>query len=286
MSAAATAMGYVGALLLGAGGVLGLGLWLGDPGSQPRRLWARYERALDAHARFLFLPLSGARIARLHLALLVAFVGMAWFSGARFLLFFVPVVAVVPSFWLHRRREDKVEKIELQMDTWLTVLSNALKASPSLGDALASSVRLASPPLREELDLTLKEMHLGTPLDAALLGLGERIRSRVVDGTLAGLLVARKTGGDLPKLLDRTASTLREMQRLEGVVRSKTAEGKSQAYVLAVVPFALVGVLHKMDPEFLRPLVQYGTGWVMMAAALVLWASSILAARKILAVDI
>ena len=113
-----------------------------------------------------------------------------------------------------------------------------------------------------------------------------RIKSRIISSSLATVLVGRQTGGDLPSILEQSASTLREMARLEGVVRTKTAEGKMQATVLAVIPFVLLFALHQVDNNWLRPLFQTTIGYVVLMAATILWASAILVARRILTVDI
>ncbi|MFW5875988.1 MAG: type II secretion system F family protein [Myxococcota bacterium] len=279
-------LGYAGAVLLAAGLVSSGALWVADPDGLPARWWGRYEANLARDARLLMLGVGGRSIALAHVAGLGVWLAVAVLARATWMVFVVPVLLVGPVFWLSRRREKKVAEIELQLDAWLVVLGNALKSNPSLGEALESSVRLTGSPLREELDLALKEVQLGTPLDLALHEMAARIGSRMLDSTLSGLLVARKTGGDLPRMLDRTAATLREMQRLEGVVRTKTAEGKSQAYVLAVMPFGLLGILHVMDPEFLGPLVESPIGWGVTFVAFLCWAGSIAMARKILAVDV
>ena len=79
---------------------------------------------------------------------------------------------------------------------------------------------------------------------------------------------------------------LREMARLEGVVRTKTAEGKTQAYVLGVIPFVLIGAIHMVDEHWLDPLGSSTLGFAIISVAAVLWITAILLARKILAVDI
>lgn len=76
------------------------------------------------------------------------------------------------------------------------------------------------------------------------------------------------------------------MARLEGVVRTKTAEGKMQVIVLAVIPFALLGMIHYMDNTWLRPLVETTIGYGIIAVATALWMTALILARRILSVDI
>jgi tight adherence protein B len=98
--------------------------------------------------------------------------------------------------------------------------------------------------------------------------------------------VGRQTGGDLPAILEQSALTLREMSRLEGVVRTKTAEGKAQAYVLGGIPFVLVGAIHLVDENWLPPLFETGLGLAILSVALTLWVAAIFLARRILTVDV
>lgn len=279
-------LGWGAAFLVGAAISIASYFLIGVEDSSLRRWWDRYVEGLDADARFLRLDRGGREIARVHAAVLLAiFVGAIVFR-AGWLLFMLPVAAVVPAYRLRRARESRVFEIEGQIDSWLLILSNALRASPSLGDSLASSASLARGPLAEELDLMLKETRLGIPIDQALSEMGRRVGSRILTGAIANLMIARQTGGDLSRTLEASAAALREMQRLEGVVRTRTAEGKSQAYVMGVMPFALVGMIHLLDDQFLVPLVTHPIGWGVLALAVLLWLGAIALTKKILAVDI
>ncbi len=68
-------------------------------------------------------------------------------------------------------------------------------------------------------------------------------------------------------MLDGAAAALRELARLEGVVRTKTAEGKAQAFVIGLLPAPLVLGVHAMDPKFFAPLAQSFLGNLVVAGA-------------------
>jgi tight adherence protein B len=279
-------LGYAGIVLLVVGVTVGLAAMVLDPTSALRKLWGRYEAALEQQCRFLLLQRSGASIARMQLAACAAVPVLAFLLDDWILVLLVPPIALAPYFVLKQRSAERVQRIEDQLDAWLQMLSNALKASPSLGEAISNSGKLMRPPLSEELDLALKEMKLGTPLDQAVLNMSTRIGSTSVSSALATILVGRQTGGDLPKILEESSATLREMARLEGVVRTKTAEGKTQAYVLGVIPFVLIGAIHLVDEHWLEPLGETTLGFGIIAVAAILWVGAIFLARRILAVDI
>jgi tight adherence protein B len=241
---------------------------------------------LERELRFLLYRSTGVRVARAQLGVFLGLLGGAALLEDVLLLIVAIPVAVMPLVWLQSKHAQRVIVIEMQLDSWLQLLANSLKATPSLGEGIASSAKLMRAPLGEELDLVLKELALGTPLDQAVMNMSTRVGSRPVSGALATILVGRQTGGDLTRILEESAATLREMARLEGVVRTKTAEGKSQAYVLGGIPFVLLGALYMVDPYWLQPLTETTMGYVIIAVATSLWLAAIILARKILAVDV
>jgi tight adherence protein B len=279
-------LGYGGILLLVLGTTVGIAILVLTPGGPVRVAWQRYEDQLESEVRFLFYDTSGKRIARMQLLIMLALGAAALLLEDVILVMLLPLVALAPRMVLRKRHEERVAKIEKQLDSWLLILANALKATPSLGEAIASSAKIIREPISQEVDLLLKEVQLGTPLDQAVIGMSNRIGSRSVSGALATILVGRQTGGELPRILEESASTLREMSRLEGVVRTKTAEGKSQAYVLGVIPFLLIAAIHMIDPNWLRPLTETTIGFIVILVSMTLWIGAIFAARRILTVDI
>jgi tight adherence protein B len=70
-------------------------------------------------------------------------------------------------------------------------------------------------------------MRVGNTLDQALMNMSARIQSRQLDTAITSVLVGIQVGGNLPTVLETTASSIRDMRRLEGVVRSKTGEARA-----------------------------------------------------------
>jgi tight adherence protein B len=141
-------------------------------------------------------------------------------------------------------------------------------------------------PLKQEVELSLKEMKVGSSLDQALLHMAARVGSRQLDSALSAILIGRQVGGNLPKVLETTASNLREMQRLDGVIRTKTADGKVQLWVIGAMPFGMLMGMNAMWPGYFDPLKHSFTGYVIIGLAGASWIAALLLARKVLAVDI
>ncbi|HVJ17443.1 MAG TPA: type II secretion system F family protein [Polyangiaceae bacterium] len=279
---------------LGRGTVLGVVLTLsltawaafGERSSPGRAAAREYTACLDKHLAFLRATISGTQVLWGQVCCATAASTVALVFGTWPALLFVPALAFGPKVlieWLTARR---VAKLEEQIESWLVAIANALKASPSLGEAIASTVSLVQAPISQELDVIVKENELGTPLDRALQNFADRVESSTLSGAVLALQVARKAGGNLPEMLESAAAALRELARLEGVVRTKTAEGKAQAFVIGLIPVPLVAGVRAMDPEFFRPLAETFAGNLVIAGAAALWIAAILMARKILAVDV
>jgi tight adherence protein B len=257
-----------------------------DPESLPFRAYVRYVGSLERRLRLLFDFTSGRTIVVGQAVAVLAFFALGllfdlplWYVG-------VALAIAGPTLYIDRMREQRVVAIEEQLDSFILALANALKATPSLGDAFASVQRLIPPPLSQEVELAVKEMRLGSTLDQALLFMAGRIGSRQVDSALSSVLIGRQIGGNLPKILDSTASSLREMARLEGVVRTKTAEGRAQLWVLALTPGVLILAFDAVKDGYFEPLTESPTGFVLIVIGVGLWLASIVTARKILDVDI
>jgi len=244
-----------------------------------------YAARIDRDLAFLRRPPAGFRIVVMQVLAVLAVAALALLTINTFWVL-LPVALVAPIMWLKSERSQRVHRIEQQLDGWLLVLANALKAVPAIGDALASSQALMHAPLSEELDMALKEYRLGTPLDRALQSMADRVGSRVVRTAVTTLQVARRTGGNLPLTLESSAASLREMARLEAVVRTKTADGRNQAFVIGALPGVLMILLYFVHPDLLVPLFTTTIGNILLGVAIALWMSAIMVALRILKVDL
>jgi len=286
MSSSTIGIGRLAAALFLAAAVIATHQLFGSRQSAGRLALSKYAAALNQRLRFLRMPPRGALIAMLQATAAALCVGAAILQSEPLLVVILPVIAFLPSVWLNKRASLRIAGVEEQIEPWLNAIANALKASPSLGEAVAASVTLVGSPMSQEVDVLIKEYELGTPLDRALDNFANRMRSRTLGGCVLALKVARTSGGNLSEMLESAAVALREMARLEGVVRTKTAEGKAQAFVVGMIPAPLVLLINWIDPTFLDPLMQTFSGHLVLGAIAVLWVSAIALSRKILNVDI
>jgi tight adherence protein B len=257
-----------------------------NPASLPRRAFAAYVARLNRDLDLLFRPRRGRRIALTQAASIGALGVLTVATGLWALAAAALAVALAPRLWLARAVTRKRREIEQRLPGIARTLANSLRATPNLVAAIEQTQRLCPPGLDRELELVLEEMHVGSTLEPALLRMGARVRSNDLDAILTAILVTRQVGGHLPEVLETLAASLREMARLAGVLRTKTAEGRIQFLVVALVPPVLVLFFGKLRPGHFDPLFVSQTGLVICVVATLLWAGSVLLARKVLAVQL
>ncbi len=251
-----------------------------------RRVLGRYEERLERHTTFLLVPKSGSQIARLQLILCSVLVGLFLISKSGALALLAILTAILPPIVLSKRHLVRINQLERQLDTWLLMLANSLKATPSVAEAIASTVLLVPRPFFEEVDLLVKEMRLGAPLHRAVTAMARRINSTVISGALATIVVASQTGGNLSQTLEQSSASLRESARLDGVLRTKTAEGRGQVLVLASMPFLLCTVIGWLDPSWFDPVLDHRYGRAIVAVCVGLWVTASSWAYRIVRVDL
>lgn len=251
-----------------------------------RRHLDAYVAWLERPLRLCFLKVDPWRIVQGQALAILAGLGLYAATGITALLLVPAIAAVAPAAQLTALRTQRSRNITSQTDGFLLALANSLKAVPNIAAALAGLMPMLENPVRQEITVALNELRVGSSVDQALLNASARAESPAFDGAVTALLVGREVGGELPKILETSAATLREMNRLEGVLRSKTSESRAQLWVLAFFPFGIVFLFNAVSPGFFDPLAHTFTGRIISVVAVVLWLAAIVLARQLSKVDL
>ena len=115
---------------------------LSTEGGPIERLFENYAARLDRHSSFLLMRCSGARLARAQLLVCLALLGLLAVTQSPVFALLGLAAAAAPPFLLWKRHIARVAQLERQLDTWLLMLANALKATSSVGEAIESTVAL------------------------------------------------------------------------------------------------------------------------------------------------
>ena len=253
-----------------------------------QRLLRQHVARLNALSARCFAAPTGGQTARVQGALSLLLVALAVLVGLHplFTLCGLTGVWLLPYGALARKRRQRLARIEDATAAFGMALANSLRSSGNIGRALDRARGVVPEALADELLVLRQELQLGVSIDEALRSLGDRVGSVTFDLMLSGILIGRQIGGNLPEILETNSGSIREMARIQNVIRSKTAEGKGQLWVLGLAPPVIFVAFDTLQPGYFEPLTQGSAGPMLLTLAAVLWLGSLIAARKILVVDV
>lgn len=189
--------------------------------------------------------------------------------GTVVLLMMVAALTVV-GIYLQHRRTQRIVQIEQQMPDALDLIVRSMQAGHAFPSALHIAADDSRAPLSVELRTVFDEINFGTTTAQALQGLARRVTSEEVLFFVVAVLIQSETGGNLADILKKSATLIRERQKIAGTVRVLSAEGRISAIILSLLPFALAGMLTQINPEFMAILWKDPMGLQMVWAALTL----------------
>ncbi|MBA3822827.1 MAG: type II secretion system F family protein [Ktedonobacterales bacterium] len=187
------------------------------------------------------------------------------------LLFLLVLVAGFfgPRWWIETRRTKRTRNLEAQLPGTVVILINAVRASGAVPKALAMAARQTQPPMSKEMGLVVESIEWGTGVRQALLAMTARIESIDLQLLVTAIVIQQETGGDLVQMLERISETIRERVRLQGEVRSLTAQQRYSGYVVALLPAVIGCFLMVVNPNYILGVFQSTVwcGWVMFVTA-------------------
>ncbi|QSH42500.1 type II secretion system F family protein [Lentisphaerota bacterium ZTH] len=168
-------------------------------------------------------------------------------------IFLSLLVAVIsfpaPRLILRFIRKKRLEKFNEQLEDALNSIASSLKAGFSINQALESIAAENKRPISVEFRLLVQEIRLGVSLDKALDNMCGRLGSDDMELIATAIITARQTGGELTAILERLAGVIRERVRINNRLRAMTAQGKLQAALIGIMPFALLFMMCKIVPD-------------------------------------
>lgn len=192
----------------------------------------------------------------------------------------------LPRFILRVLKVRRLERFNGQLVNALASMSNALKAGFSIQQAFESVVEERQNPIAQEYGMFLQQLRVGIPFEDALADLDRRMGSEDLTLMIQSIEIARQTGGNLTEVFDRIAETIRERRRIEGKIKSLTAQGKIQGNVVGAMPFVLGLAIYLLDPQMMMTFLTSYIGMFILFAVVVMEICGVLLIRKIVSIDV
>ncbi|MBN2910621.1 type II secretion system F family protein [Polycladomyces sp. WAk] len=203
--------------------------------------------------------------------------GAPWPVG---ILIAVPLVPIGSKFFLSSRKHIYVNRINAQLSEACRLLSSAARAGLSVPQGLELVVKEMPAPISKELGIVVKEVQLGRNLEAALRDFLKRVHSKDIQVFVNALIIQRRAGGDLAKVLSEMANTMEERKIIHQNILAVTSQARYSAYSLPLISVLVVFMLSKMIDGFYN-LFTTIPGMIIFALFVGLQVIGVLLVRKI-----
>lgn len=191
-----------------------------------------------------------------------------------------------PKAYFKRLAAKRADAINQALPDALAQVSGSMKAGSTFTSAIQAMVQEQTGPISQEFSLMLREQRLGARLDEALDSLGERVQTEEMDLVISAALIAQDVGGNLAEIFSRLSDTLRAKLEMEGKIKSLTAQGVMQGWVVTALPFLILFALSFMEPEAIQPMFSSVLGWAFLFVILVLQVMGGTMIKKIVSIDV
>jgi tight adherence protein B len=193
--------------------------------------------------------------------------GLVMFILARHSPMLVPtalVCFIAPVWRVKKYRDKRIEKLRSQLSDAFDLMARVVRAGQTLGQALMAVADEFPQPISTEFAYCYEQQNLGLSPEVTFRDLTRRTGVIELKIFVLAVLVQQQTGGNLAELLSKLAGVVRERYLIQGTIRTLTAEGRMQGWVLAGLPIGMLAILMVINPgyamaHFEHPNVLLGT---------------------------
>ncbi|CAE6763093.1 type II secretion system F family protein [Paraburkholderia nemoris] len=214
------------------------------------------------------------------------FIGFVLHAPWTVMFGFAGATALLPLLILRRKRSKRVLQLERQLPDAADLIGRALRAGHSFPAALGMVGEELPNPLGGEFALAFDEINYGVSMNDALLNMVNRVPVDDLRYFVIAVLIQREAGGNLAEILGSISSIIRERLKLLSKVRVLSAEGRLSAWILALLPFVIMGVLSLLNPGYIKVFWTDPTGVDLAATSLTMMLFGILWMRKVIRIRV
>lgn len=192
----------------------------------------------------------------------------------------------IPKFWIKRQEQKRFKKFNDGLEDMIMTVIGSLRAGFSFAQALKTVVDESDAPMKDEIELLLKEMQYGTSMEDALEHLKERMPSEEMDLLVQAVLIQRQVGGNLAVVLETIVRTIRDRNKIQRQVKTLTAQGRMSGWVIGLLPFGLSIILYLIQPSYIGILFTKPIGLILVGAAAVSMIIGLILIRKMTTIEV
>ncbi len=188
------------------------------------------------------------------------------------------------SFYFFKARYRN--QIQNQLPDTFYLLARSLRAGLSLEQAILMLGNQGLEPLASEFKRCSSQVRLGLSIPTALSNMAQRLELVDFNAFVSAIGLFQNTGGNLPLILDRLASSTRDFVQFRNHFRSATALARISSYAIAAAPPLIFLLYSFIDPEYIQDFFTTRLGLLLLGSAIALEIIGILWLRYLLKSEI
>ena len=173
-----------------------------------------------------------------------------------------------------------------QLEMALRMMSSSLRVGLGLRQAIVIVTEELDDPARHEFVRVLGRTNIGISILDAIDEVAERMPSSEMMMSARAIRIQSKTGGDLAKVLEGVAETIRARRGLVAKMRSLTAEGRASGMIILALPLVIGGFIMLTQPAMAHSLVATKIGLSALGLVAALEVAAGLSLNKIMSFDV
>jgi len=151
--------------------------------------------------------------------------------------------------WINLRIAKRLTEFNNQLEMALRLIAGAMRVGLGLRQALVNVVTDMPDPARVEFTRVLSQTQIGVSLYDALDTLAERMPSGEMNMMARAIRLQGQTGGNLSRVLENMADTIKERRRLVQKIRALTAEARTTKWIITGLPVFVGGFVMLVEPD-------------------------------------
>lgn len=208
---------------------------------------------------------------------------------------FLPLPAIVFIYFRLRKQQkirEQQRELNYQFKDMLDSLNVTLQAGYSVENAISLCARELERLYGREADLTreLREMEdklkLSVPVERLFMDLGSRSHSEDVENFAAVFQTAKRSGGDMRKILEKSAQMLGDKIEVKKEIEAVLTAKKSEQRLMSVMPFGIILYMSLTSPGFLEVLYGNLFGAAVMTGCLAVYLFAWWLGNKIVDIEV
>ncbi len=188
----------------------------------------------------------------------------------------------VPFGIISFRRSRRIAAFNAGLPDAIDMMGRALRAGHSMISSINTVAEQSAEPVSSEFRGVFKQQNFGLPLREALTQMLDHVPSQDLRVLVTGILVQKESGGNLAEILERTATVIRERLRIQGEIKTHTAQGRMTGWVLCSLPVVMLVAINMINPGYSTVLINTPMGHKIIYVGLTLLAVGAAIIRSII----